>query len=441
MSTPFGSTGPAIRQIEMARRARIDNDPTIQKWIKAGFCSPVSVVSAGVETYLGHAALRAELGGHCFYPYRPPAASSELDGPSVGLGFDWVSGEPIFRGANEFTKHMLAAGITGSGKSTFLALIMLQLAGLGYRVVMIDRDKTEGRSLAHLMNATVINIARDWPCSITEVPDCLTPGEYIRVLGDCLADAMGFQVASYNVFVSAVYELFKQHGVMDGSPNFPTMRQVLARVLSLRLHPSSRYGGVKQTVTDRIETMLREIPENYDFVLGIPVERLIGQNLVIETGDISDYHARLRILLLLSTLNLLSQKRGGTGGKLNLAVVIDETSSWFAPPVKNGEQRDSMKVPVLNKLVQQCRSAGIGLMFASQSVADLDRVILQNSSTKIVQRLGDGLCFDRIARSISLEPVQRGMLPRMGIGEAVCSIPLHYPIHLRIPNPFGGPSQ
>ena len=433
MAPNYGSGNCAARLIETAKRANLDRTPFVQDWIMAASVSPSDNVTQGAEKFLALRAAQAELLGVPFYSVEDVPGQHNVDGPPIGLGHDLQSGLSVVKGANDFTRQVAIFGATGTGKSYLQNLIHLQLAAKGYKLFIVDKDKTENRILAQQIGATIVNIVTDWPCNPFEVPPGLTPHEAIAIVADCMALSFGWLVASHSLFIDVVHELFVERGMFEGAKSYPTLRDIRNRLASKKFHPSSRAGGYIQTILNRKDAMLREIPTNYDFTKGIPIERLANQHIVLEVAGLSDYHARFRVLHFLYTLFRIRQKQGGSDGKLLNVAGIDEASSWFAPKIVN----DQVGAGLLDKLVSQSRSSGLGFIFASQGVSDIDPTILKNSETKIIMRLGDGQCSDRIAKSISLSREQRDYIPRLGIGEAICSLPPQEPMLIRIPNLYG----
>lgn len=434
MSVPFGAGNRTLRQIETAKRGNLDRIQFVQDWITAGSVSRNPAIAASVEQFLNFHAAQSEFLGRPFYPLQAAPDRRDLDGPPVGLGHDWHSRLPLIRGTNDLTRPVAVFGATGTGKSTLLALFVYQVHSNGPKLILVDNAKPQWRNHAAALGATVINLVTDWPCNPCEIAPELTPHEAIAILADCMALSFGWMVASQSLFVEVVHELFSEFGAFQGSRNYPTLRDIRNRLASKKFHPSSRVGGYIQTILNRLDAMLREIPQNYDFVQGVPIERLANQHIVLEVAGLNDYHARFRVLHFLYTLFRIRQKRGGSDGRLLNLAVIDEASSWFAPKIQN----DQVGATLLDKLVSQSRASGLGFVFASQGVCDIDPTVLKNAETKIVMRLGDGLDADRIAQSISLDPEQRAVIPRLGMAEAICALPATEPVLMTIPNIYGG---
>lgn len=420
------------RIIDRARDAFLDQEEHVHDWAIAAALSTNPNTVRQLERYVSVEAIRTQLRGVPFY--QPNSFSAEDFHPTrvIGFGFARDSGFPALLNVDDFCSHMTILGSTNAGKTTCIRFILLQVAPHA-KLFIVESEKQDMRPLVDFIpGITVINARTDLAWNFFQVHEGLTPELTVRLFIQDFSRCFGLMVGSQSLLQAAVHKAFAERGIFEGSRNFVTLREVREIVAKRKVHSLTRSGSFKDSILNRIDGMLFESPNAYDYRAGIPIERLASSHVLIETDGLNPHHARFLLYSILRTLYLYRLRTGQRGNTLRNLCCVDEAGAFFAPRIKDQQPGWTP----LADLISRAREAGLGFLLSSQST-DVDDALLKNTRTRLVFRLADGRCVNRVAQSLALVEEQKARIPLLETGTCILSEPGKHPCLIDIPNPFG----
>ena len=391
------------------------------------------------------------LKGHPF-PY-PTQASFDrlLQGPAITLGqvihprktiiarynLDWLC-MPTF-----------VAGQPMAGKTQFLLCLATQALFAGRNIAAFEIEKHDFSGLTkfvHELKQTgdpryqhmpeVITLTRNHPLPInpTEVHWPLAPDETRTLFVETFCREYGVLDAGEPILRRAVDSLYTKRGIYDGGDEFPTLKDVLIEVASVKeifgskITPSSRLGNARDSLLNKIDGLLATNRQMFQDKKGYPLSELVRRSFVCEMHSMDDKAARFVAQILLRNIikYCIATNRMDCG--LQSLIVVDE-AKWFAPPVPSNSPQGSN----LARTIALAREAGLGFLIADQTT-DVDSALLRYSALKVCFRLGAGQDIVAMGESLGLNIEQARCIRKLGVGEAVMGMPEQEAVLMKAPD-------
>jgi DNA helicase HerA-like ATPase len=421
MSWPWRqSTSLADPLIRLAEAAKIEDRRYVQDAILAVVASDDGELATDLSEVLQIAAAQEILRGT---PFRTPQPEDLLDGVeaerSLLLGKVAETTLPFLYPEDWLTQHAVVLGASGTGKTTLIILIALQLLERSVNVIITDRDKQDYRHLLRLArNLLVFDARESFAFNPLQVQPGIRPEHSLDLFVIAFSKSNNLLDGSENMLRKAVYSLFERRGILEGTESYPTLYDLLYKIRSFRFRGNSRQFGFQDSLINRLEAYLAEAPQMYAYSKGFSVADLAAMSFVLEVKGLGERHARFLSNHLLYQLFLHRIATGQRGNRLQNLVIFDE-AMWLAPVLKSTEQ---LGFPPIAMLLSQAREVGLGILLASQTAA-MDPSIFVNSRLKIAFRLGSGVDQEAMAKAMALTPEQRAHFPKLGVGEAIVRMP------------------
>jgi hypothetical protein len=370
----------------------------------------VRVVSQPVQPYS-----QARTSPH--YDVRPlPGSVETLYSPELVEGRD-------------FNPHMVVAGASGSGKTTFLYHLVKELSE-NYPTIFTDIKGDITRALLReRVNAHIVPVA-----AVGINPfHSIVEGEKERHMVERLIDS-----------ISVVEEVGSKQGhfireayaEMEHSKTPLTYSGLLARVvakeektLSADGSPYSRFGGGTRDALVGISYKLKDLAE-YLRDDGASMKDIMGRVLagresnypilVFNLEDISEKVRAVVLELILRSIARYMYHRGPLAYLRDKAIIlaVDEAYLVTRPMRQEGRSKS-----VLEEIARAGRSYGLAFILATQRLSDVADGIRQNCQTWIVFNTASPE-DKRILKEIDVE-VMASVVSELNPGEA----------YIRVPNP------
>ena len=304
----------------------------------------------------------------------------------------------------DFLRHCIIVGSTGSGKTTTAAFIASQLRRYG-GVVILDWYGEFPRVLEGF--GCAFELCRASP--ERQIPLIDNPRELVTLLEETLG-----------LTPPQVYIL--QRALRRGE-RFTTPAQIM-RLVELTDPPARWMVESKYALLRKLDLLFSGTPSgvfgsNYDYLMKY-VDG--GEGLLVI--DLSVFPAgsvrRFVCLLLLKFIEMVrTQARG------NVYVIVDEAHN-----VLSGEAQ------LLDRLFSEVRKRGVGLTIVTQSPSVISHRILTNANVKVIHTLKSREDVDIVSRAVGNVPEIQSILPRLDVGEALVDAPsIIKPAIVKIPPP------
>jgi hypothetical protein len=259
----------------------------------------------------------------------------------------------------------------------------------------------------------------------------MTINDYVIFLANIFTKENWLATTTQNLVIKTLVELYKSHGIFDGSQNWPSLKewyQLLSRKLS---HEKS--FQVKDTynrLLNRLDPYINSAV--FDCRCGIPHDIWRKYSIVIELDEGFSDEMYSFVCCFLAALRLsYNRHQGLVGTQLQTEIIIDEARHLLR------ERNVAVFGPgAITDPISLGRSYGLGLLFLSQESASFTQLVRSLSYIRIAFPLYDVKDMDYIQGSWGLTrdqrefifkmPPQRHAIVRIGNFEN--------PLHLAVPH-------
>jgi len=391
--------------------------------------------------------------------YETGSRVAEKSADHVMLGTQ-ANGGIISVAAKSLSRHMLVAGIPGSGKTnTSLGLLAQVWRDHQIPFMVIEPIKQEYRGLASVpgfdkLQVFTLGDERTSPFRLNPLellPD-ITVEEHISGLLACFRAAMPQDGPLPMLIEEAVRGTYKARGWRSSDvvlPNerrtFPMLRDVYQS--AERAVDAKNYGGeVKQNIMGALRTRLGSLllgakGRMFNCERGVDVAGWMTVPTVFELERIRDPEQKtLPILFIVLLMREYSRIRPRKGGALVHVTLIEEAHNIMAAPggaANRGLQADTagQAAKDLGNMLHEMRGLGEGIIVAEQTPTLLNRAAVDLTMTKIVHRLSSPGEAEVLGAAMIMEGPEHKSLQNLRTGEAaVFAEGLEGVVYVKAPN-------
>jgi hypothetical protein len=356
--------------------------------------------------------------------------------------------------ADSLLRHALVAGMTGSGKSTTIEQILLELwrshrlpwlvlePGMnpGYRRLL-------GSEIGDDLTGHVIGDSRyrQLPLNPLSAPPGTLLQEHIGGLFAVLTAAFELVPPMPEVLKLAIDKTYQAHGwnlagvVPEGNP--PPFSALIEAVESL-VRSLGYSGEVASNIHAGLVLRLRSLLSGglaraLNSSERLDMEELTSSPAIIELGALANSQTQALVLGLLSLQLRHHWRLRGRASRLRHLTVIEEAHRLLRRPRVSGtESSQAQAVEDIGHLIAELRGMGAGVLIADQTPSDLLPSAISNTSIKIVHRLDHPDDRQLAARSANLPEQNVDLVGTFRPGEGVVRIDdRSKPYRVRFPNP------
>ena len=299
----------------------------------------------------------------------------------------------------ELTSHLLQISSTGGGKSVSLNYWLLQAACLADGMWIFSLYKREVRHLLPLLakagKELFILRWRDFPFNPLEVPRGVHPTEQINNIADIFASTLGVPPVARNILRVALTNLYKKHGVFEGSKNWPTLRELAEEIRSMKGNEAA-----KQAILDRLDTLLAIASDMLDHRVGLSLEAMENVICAIELDGLGlMYQSFLASCMMTAAF---TRRVAMNDNKKVLLVSLDEGQRLYSQRAAASAEGPS----VISLMTALVRAQNMMFLVGAQTTYDLSPAILSNSATKILGRCGSLSDYREMSGAMGLNSEQ-----------------------------------
>ncbi|MCD6428339.1 MAG: ATP-binding protein [Desulfurococcales archaeon] len=286
---------------------------------------------------------------------------------------------------NDFLRHCIIVGTTGSGKTTTASTIAAQLSGYG-AVLIMDWYGEYGDLLG---GAQVVEPGRSMPIPIpSDVDDMVSIFEEVLELSSAQA-----------YILQRVIDAYKP-------------RTLSELVEYIEIYPTEAKWVIesKHALLRRVSMLL-----NKEKMFSIGDYRLFKllktrRPLVVDLSNIRNtVLKRLATVALLKAIELV-KSAGGINDKV--FIVLEESHNVV-----------TMGKSLISRMLSEVRKLGIGIMLITQSPSILGHSVIMNCNVRIVHALKSRDDIELMTKSMGLSKELAEVIPRLGTGMALVDSP------------------
>lgn len=355
-------------------------------------------------------------------------------------------------------KHMFVSGVPGSGKTTAVFNMLVQLYRHDIPFLVIEPAKTEYRLLKTLRNhpdASVRDMAENLRVytpgndSISpfrynpfSYPQGVTLDEHMSQLSCCFEAAMPM-MAPLPALIAEAMEVVYDQAEEGCFPRMSDMVHAIETVLVDKPYEGEIKSNIQAMIQVRFGLLTRRaMGKLFECDHSIPsVQELLDYPTVIEMDHLSQDHACLLTLFLLSAvrehvkIDPARRKRG-----LHHVTVVEEAHNIVG---KYGQAKASENTPdpkafaanYISRMLAEMRALGECMIIADQLPSAVAAEVVKNTGTKLAHRLVSNDDREDLGGAMLLDKNQAEEIARLKPGEAYYYTEgLHLPRRIRCLN-------
>jgi hypothetical protein len=356
----------------------------------------------------------------------PPPAGAIGDGDYF-LG--WVSypgldAYPWRIRRSELLRHVFLLGPTGTGKSTFILGLLLQLLADSRNFMVFD-FKRNYRCLLHGVEGifraprgrrlVVFTVGRDVaPLSLNALqPPTRVPfSEWAEALADIISTSYLLMQGARNVLKESLLQAYEVHGE---EATFSDAHDLLSTELLKAKSGSRRYGWLESSARSLDELSKGGFGSALNAVGGMTVRSLLEIPVVFELQGLGDDQKRFFCLFLLQAVQFVRKNEHAAREVFQHALVFDESHNVF-PKDQYGE------VGIASRLAREVREYGESIIAATQQ-SDVSESLIANAGFKIILRCDYPRDVQFASRLMQLD---ERYFPKLAIGHGIARLPVKF---------------
>jgi len=318
---------------------------------------------------------------------------------------------------NELLRHIFILGPTGTGKSTLLLNLLLQIQAARIPFMVFDfkrnyRCLLRATGSESLVVFTVGRTTASLSVNALRPPPGVEFEEWAEALSDIISTSYLLLQGARNVMKEALLQAHAQYG---NAATLAHAHDLLARELDATRSGSRRYGWLESSTRSLEELTKGSFGRALNATQGTPVAELLTRSVVFELQGFGDDQKRFFCLLWLEIILLLRKSSSAPREQLQHVLIFDEGHNVF-PRERMGE------VSVPARLAREVREFGEAIIAATQQ-ADVSESLIANSGFKLILRCDYPKDVTFASQLLQIEP---RWLPKLPIGTGIARLPVRF---------------
>ncbi len=371
------------------------------------------------------------------------------DEPAIELGEFRQRAARATVGLEQIQRHVFVAGVTGSGKTTSLLNMLIELwEQHGIPFLVLEPAKSEYRVLLERENRLGQDLRLYTPGNEAISPFRFNPLELlpgvtvdsqIGLLETCFRGAFSLEGPMPHWLARGIQRCYEQAGfglgrISMGKENWPTMPD-LADAVAEEMRNAKYSGDINANLSTALDVRLRSLcSRSIGMTLCAAVSQpslheLMTKPTIIELKHFNLDQQNLFILFLLTAIHQhLSQGNRNASAhdhcSLEHVIVLEEAHNLIGAEGTHSSVPDGTANPrahatkFLVNMLAEVRALGEGIIIADQSPASVAPEVLKQTNVKLVHRIVSEDDRDAIAGAMLLDEYGHEDLARLRPGEA-----------------------
>jgi hypothetical protein len=342
---------------------------------------------------------------------------------------------------DDLCKHMMIAGLTGTGKTVDAKNIAFSLSRANPSIpwTIIEPVKAEYRALARLLpegTVRVFTLGEEETAPFRFNPFAVPPGaqimRHIGLLKSVILACFGnLWDPLPEIMERGLYNLYTKRGwnlALNKRGETPNMFDYYWETLDVAAkldYPVDTRKEVRQALGIRLGSLLMGAKGRM-FGGHIPIDILLNGPTILELRSIDDEEKGLVMGFLFSAIFEFMENQGPSQ-ELRHFLFVDEAHRVFSRLEAIEENREgghsrARAVNALSNMIAEARAYGLGIGIIDQTPTKLAPDAVRNTNLKICHRLVASSEGESMGDTMGLSTRQRKYLVHLGVGDAVVSM-------------------
>jgi len=322
---------------------------------------------------------------------------------------------------DEFCKHVMITGMTGTGKTTAALQIIKELKRHDKRFLVFDWQKEykKLKRLGQFEDLWVLKVGKDSSFRFNPLipPKGTDVGEWLAKLVDVINHAYLGSYGTEYILRDLLVKAYKHTKTLEEGKEYPTFKLVKEYLkknffkgrmewwnqTAIRILESLTYeGGLGPVLNTEKRTNLKE---------------LLKQDVIIELDALSHDDKKFLTEALLLWIYEFRKNQGETS-EFRHALIIEEAHNILSKKKEKTEGGET----IMETTLRMIRKFGEGVIVIDQEPSKLSESIKANTNTKITFTLGNGKDIGDISKSLELSREQEKYLDLLKVGHAIVKV-------------------
>ncbi|HEX6641370.1 MAG TPA: DUF87 domain-containing protein [Thermoanaerobaculia bacterium] len=372
----------------------------------------------GILTLLANKRLGMTVGDEKLVLDAPLAALIGSGEFTIGdVSYPGIAPYPFRVRRNELLRHVFILGPTGTGKSTLLLNLLVQVLAAGVPFMVFDFKRNYRTLLAapahdDLVVFTVGRQTAPLQLNALQPPHGVEFEEWAEALSDIISTSYLLMQGARNVLKEALLQARTRNG--EGA-TLAHAHALLHAELDGTKTGSRRYGWLESSTRSLEELTKGSFGRALNANGGPAVSDLLTRPVVFELQGFGDDQKRFFCLFFLQAILLLRKNASAPRETLQHVLVFDEGHNVF-PRERQGE------VSVPARLAREVREYGEAIIAATQQ-ADVSESLIANSGFKFILRCDYPRDVTFASQLLQIKPE---WLPKLAIGTGIARLPVRF---------------
>lgn len=327
------------------------------------------------------------------------------DSEHIYLGREVDSGEAVQLSLEQLTRHLVIAGMSGSGKTSMMFQLLLELEKKNIPFLVIEPIKTEYRELLAVMPE--LKVLTPGRTDVSPVmfnpflpPKGITLEQFLPSLIAAFQMAFSLTTPLDVILPEVIRNCYVQYNWRNDSTRDSSdvtifgmheficafKEEVQNSTYDAESRQNLNSGGIY-----RFQSLVNHNPYLFDTDQSLDLDELLQEHTLIELDGIDNpEHKTLFLALLLLQLKLVIHRHQKKDGKLKNVIMLDEAHVLLDDRQAAAGRNEADPVGKLQEylldMVKENRVYGTGMIFADQSIAVLQEFV-NHSNVKMVMRV------------------------------------------------------
>lgn len=336
---------------------------------------------------------------------------------------------------NEFIKHILIAGMTGTGKTNLSFHILGEFVKHKKPFLVFDWKKNyrKLKQLPEFKDLLIIKLgSKDDKLRFNPLipPQKTDPKHWLAMIIDVIKHAFFVAHGVEYFFRKGINYLYEQFGIYEGKDDFPTfedlektLQKEFVRGREMLWMSSAKRVLASLTFSGLLGEVLNVRKQD-------KIENLLKKNVIIEMDNLATIE---KVFFIESFLLWIYhfRKNQAKREKFKHAIIIEE-----AHHVLSGKKEFELgEEPIMETIIRMIREFGESIIVIDQEPSKISNSILANTYCKICFNLGNGLDIDKISNAMNIDNIEKLYIDKLKIGHAIIKLKERFfePVHVKFP--------
>ena len=401
------------RLIKLADEAGVLDDDGTKKILLAAAMDDSDGLADELEEILSHKAFPKLVSGDPFYQHPD---QKEIHGDFV---FGTVGTNSFGLNESEMLQHMLVVGRSGSGKTNCSFIIIKEFLKKGKPFLVFDWKRNYRDLLLDEDDILVFTVGRNvCPFGFNPLipPKGTAPTVWLKKLIEVMAHAYFLGEGVAYLLQKAIDQVYREHGVYDGSDNYPTLADVLRFLENYKV--KGREVGWMASALRAVGTLcFGEMGIVLNTRKSLMVKDLLDRNVVLELDGLTNSDKAFfteALLLHIHHFRLAEERRE----VFKHAIIVEEAHHIFL----RKKQEITGEEAITDVIMREIRELGEGMIIIDQHPSMLSKPALGNTYAAICFNLKGRGDVETIAGSMMLDSEQKEQLANIEVGTGIVKL-------------------